>query len=247
MPNQTDKITPAMATDRTNISKAWLYWLTRVSKLIGEKLDIILGASGKIPKINAAGELEASDLDADLLVSTSDTATTDNAVVRMDGTDGTTIQESLATISDAGSVNIPSGQTYNIDGVEHSHTLDGLSDVATTDEERGDLLYRAAAGWVNLHHGTDGQVLTTKGNGADPEWSDAGSASVAGNDTEVQFNDGGVLGAIPGFSVIKATGLVTVAGNLSVETAPVADTHVVRKGDLVTYWPIGYWPAGYWP
>lgn len=50
--------------------------------------------------------------------------------------------------------------------------LDDLSDVAITSAERGDILYRNASGWVNLHHGTDGQILTTKGDGADPIWAD---------------------------------------------------------------------------
>jgi hypothetical protein len=42
--------------------------------------------------------------------------TTDNAILRVDGS-GKITQESLVTISDSGSVFIPSGQTYNIGGV----------------------------------------------------------------------------------------------------------------------------------
>ena len=46
---------------------------------------------------------------------------TDNVIIRSDGTGGVTAQGSLVTISDAGTVNIPTGQTYQIAGVAHAH------------------------------------------------------------------------------------------------------------------------------
>lgn len=122
MPTELDKITSSMATDSTGMSKAWLYWFQRVIKLMGQKIDALLNASGKVPVFNAAGELEDSGLTAVNVVSTSDTSTTDNAIARMDGTEGVTIQGSKATISDAGTVNIPTGQTYNVNGSPHTHT-----------------------------------------------------------------------------------------------------------------------------
>jgi hypothetical protein len=42
--------------------------------------------------------------------------TRDNAILRVDGS-GKVTQESLVTISDLGSISIPSGQTYNVGGV----------------------------------------------------------------------------------------------------------------------------------
>jgi hypothetical protein len=45
---------------------------------------------------------------------------TDNQIVRADGTAGK-IQKSLATIDDAGSINIPTGETYDINGTAHTH------------------------------------------------------------------------------------------------------------------------------
>lgn len=99
-------------------------------------------------------------------------ASTDNAIARFDGTTGKVLQNSPATVDDAGSINIPTGETYDVNGTPHTHSLDGLSDVATTSEEQGDLVYRGASGWVNVHHGTSGQVWTTKGHGANPEWTD---------------------------------------------------------------------------
>lgn len=47
--------------------------------------------------------------------------TTDNAVTRADGTGGSTAQGSLMTIDDSGTVNIPSGQQYQINGAQHTH------------------------------------------------------------------------------------------------------------------------------
>lgn len=47
---------------------------------------------------------------------------TDRAISLFDGTGGKTLQESLATIDTAGSINIPSGQTYDIDGSAHTHS-----------------------------------------------------------------------------------------------------------------------------
>lgn len=59
----------------------------------------------KIPYSSSSGSV----------TSTSGSAT-DNAIARMDATTGQVIQTSLATIDDSGSVNIPSGQAYKING-----------------------------------------------------------------------------------------------------------------------------------
>ena len=56
---------------------------------------------------------------------------TDNAIARYDTTTGKLIQTSLVTIDDSGSVNIPTGQTYKINGTAHTHALGDLSDVGT--------------------------------------------------------------------------------------------------------------------
>lgn len=49
------------------------------------------------------------------------TGASDNAVIRADGAGGATIQNSLATVDDSGTVNIPTGQTYNINSSPHAH------------------------------------------------------------------------------------------------------------------------------
>jgi hypothetical protein len=43
-------------------------------------------------------------------------SSTDNTIARFDGTDNKTIQGSLATISDTGTINIPAGQTFTVNG-----------------------------------------------------------------------------------------------------------------------------------
>lgn len=53
------------------------------------------------------------------------TGSTDNRIIRADGTGGSTIQSSLVAIDDSGGVNIPSGQTYNINGSPHTHAGGG--------------------------------------------------------------------------------------------------------------------------
>lgn len=97
----------------------------------------------------------------------------DNGVARFDGGAGNLLQNSLATIDDAGSVNIPTGQAYKIGGTPHTHALDDLSDVEITDAEQGDMLQRGETQWVNTHHGDAGQIWTCGGDGADNSWQDA--------------------------------------------------------------------------
>lgn len=57
------------------------------------------------------------DTSADTGDFTGPASSTDNALVRFDGAGGKTGQNSLATVDDNGSVNIPSGQTYKINNV----------------------------------------------------------------------------------------------------------------------------------
>jgi len=106
----------------------------------------------------------------------------DNAISRFDGTSGKAIQNSLITISDEGTVNIPSGQTYNINGSPHTHlgsditsavsnavdadTLDGshASDFATASHNHDSTYASIAKGVTNGdshdHVGGDGAAIT---------------------------------------------------------------------------------------
>ena len=68
-------------------------------------------------------------------------SSTDNTIARFNGTDNKTIQGSLVTIDDSGSVNIPTGQKYNINGSPLAASDVGalasgtkLDDLATPDD-----------------------------------------------------------------------------------------------------------------
>lgn len=60
-------------------------------------------------------------------------SSTDNAVVRFDGIDGKLVQDSQVTISDTGTVNIPAGQKYQINGADLSFDDIGGSPPASAD------------------------------------------------------------------------------------------------------------------
>jgi len=64
------------------------------------------------------------------------------------------------------------------------------------------------------------QVLATDGTGI-LSWQD--SVVVGGNDTEIQFNDNGVLAGIPELTIDKLTGSVTSAGDLNSKGLYVSD------------------------
>lgn len=64
------------------------------------------------------------------------------------------------------------------DAVTGAKIADGvisLAHLATADQ--GSILVRSSSGWLHLAPGTSGKVLTTKGTGADPEWSTVPSVS----------------------------------------------------------------------
>jgi hypothetical protein len=54
-------------------------------------------------------------------------SSTDNAIVRWDSTTGALVQNSLTTIDDSGSINIPSGQSYKINNVALTYTNVGAA------------------------------------------------------------------------------------------------------------------------
>lgn len=102
-------------------------------------------------------------------------------------------------------------------------TLAGLTDVTLTSVAQGDILYNNGVAWVNLPHGTSGQFLQTQGAAANPQWAPA-TASAAGSDKQVQFNDGGTtLAGNAGLTFTKATGNLasTLYNNITL-TAPVS-------------------------
>ncbi len=59
-------------------------------------------------------------------------SSTDNAIARWDSTTGELLQDSLTTVDNGGSINIPSGQTYKIDGTALAYS-DITNAISTTE------------------------------------------------------------------------------------------------------------------
>jgi hypothetical protein len=59
---------------------------------------------------------------------------TASALARFDDTTGILLKDSAVTVTDAGTVNVPTGQTYNINGVPHGHGTPKLDDLAAPDD-----------------------------------------------------------------------------------------------------------------
>lgn len=101
---------------------------------------------------------------------TAETSVTDNTLPRYDGTTGTLIQKSLVTIDDTGTINIPSGQTFNINGSAHNHDASYIA--KSLGAASGDIIYYDGAAFTKLGIGTAGQVLAASSTGF-PYWKTA--------------------------------------------------------------------------
>jgi hypothetical protein len=91
----------------------------------------------------------------------------------------------------------------NVSGGSAAASANTLTQVldATAGNARGSIIYRGASAWTVLAPGTNGQVLTTGGTGADPSWASGStwttvkktsdqsitSSTTFANDTELQF------------------------------------------------------------
>lgn len=114
-------------------------------------------------------------------------SSTDNAVARFDGTDGVALQNSLVTISDAGSISLPSGQT--VDGVD-------VGAVSPTAGEKAALVGTSGTPGSGNKYVTD----------ADPRIGGAGSLAIA--------KAGSLVGTRPTLNLIEGSGAtLTVTDN----------------------------------
>lgn len=108
-------------------------------------------------------------------------STVDNEIARFHSTDGKTIQASAGvTIDDSGTINIPSGQTYNINGSAHVHNHNDLINKGTYSHSSIDNHINAASGTVHLPSmtGNSGKVLGN--DGTTSAWQTAGTGDVTG-------------------------------------------------------------------
>lgn len=71
--------------------------------------------------------------------------------------------------------NLPTNTTYWNQMSQAGTNGTNGTDVGTVITTQGDLLYRGASGLARLGAGTSGQVLTTQGAGANPQWSTVSS------------------------------------------------------------------------
>jgi hypothetical protein len=107
---------------------------------------------------------------------------------------------------------------YNDDGIlgghpgmtfdEFTSTLTANNFVATSTANLGNISN------VHITGGSNGQAIITDGNG-NLSWGNAGSGGgVAGTNTQVQFNDSGVMGANANLTFNKTSGNLTVGSNV---------------------------------
>jgi hypothetical protein len=116
-------------------------------------------------------------------------------------------------------------------------TLDDLTDVVITSGAQGDVLYHNGTNWVNLAAGTNGQVLTSGGAGANPSWTGAGSGDMilANVQTVTGAKQFGTIGGAVGKFILAGStsgstivNAAAVAGSTTI-TLPAATDTLVGK------------------
>lgn len=93
-----------------------------------------LPLNSKYEEMNTALESDYAIAIANVSVVRGPTTSTDTAVARFSGTTGDTVKNSSVTITDNGTVNIPTGQTYQINGTNLAKGDVGLGNVDNTSD-----------------------------------------------------------------------------------------------------------------
>ena len=104
-------------------------WVAKGDLAVGTGTDtaaiLTAGTNGKYLKADSA---QTTGLTWDTPTGSGDVlgpaTSADNSITRFNGTDNKTVQGSLATVDDSGGINIPTGQTYNINNSPHTHASD---------------------------------------------------------------------------------------------------------------------------
>jgi hypothetical protein len=77
--------------------------------------DVIKAGSAPVADEDVLRLVDVGDIVGDVIGPDS---STDNAIARFDGASGKSIQDSAVTIDDNGTVNIPTGQAYKVNGTQ---------------------------------------------------------------------------------------------------------------------------------
>ena len=67
--------------------------------------------------------------------------------------------------------------------------------------------------------GTSGQVLTSAGSGSTPTWTTISGGSVAGSDTQIQYNNAGAFGGSSGFTWTNSSSTLGLASGATINAA----------------------------
>lgn len=87
----------------------------------------------------------------------------DNAITRYDSTTGKLIQNSSATVDDNGTINIPTGQTYNINGSAHTHAYAANSFSTIAVSGQSDVIADSSADTLTFAAGSNVTLTTDAG------------------------------------------------------------------------------------
>ena len=152
---------------------------------------------------------------------TGTTGSTDNALLRADGTGGATFQGSPVVVDDSGSVNIPAGQKYKINNTALAYT--DITGAGTVTATSGALTSAALLGGNGT---TDIKVITDI-----PTADTIGGAYIyRASGTDVPVTDGGT-----GVSTLAAGGLLTGTGATAVNVvAPGTTAQILVGGGAAT-------------
>jgi hypothetical protein len=153
---------------------------------------------------------------------------TDNAITRFDSTTGKLVQNSLATLSDTGSINIPDGQGLQVNGntiatysAGAAHSEIGIAGVQTR------LIGNPLLFWINgvLTYNaspTDFRSISTN----QFSWTSSTNDPTTGADTGFKRTAAAVIGATDGSTGggwLQTAGLKRVASNVTNATATMAN------------------------
>ena len=180
-------------------------------------------ASGDQATVGANWNIVQKNIDGAV---TGDTSSTDNAIARFDGTTGKVVQNSLVTIDDNGTINIPTGQMYQING----------TDLALTDLGDTPSAYVAAGGVLVVNGTTDGVVesgIVLNDGTANSVNISNGTGSIVVTGASVAVNSNlAVDAAVDINSAVNVDGVVDIDANLTVTASTTLDQDLQQSASV---------------